>query len=118
VLELLEGRFANLRVVEREDLPLVAEWRSSPEIQGEFIPLIQESRAELEKRYDGFDPNERWFFIEKKDGSKIGLVVLEPREGMQEIGYRVIPSERRKGYCTEAVKLIVDYLFLSQEFIY
>jgi len=107
----------NLRVVEREVLPLVAEWRNSPEIQGEFIPIVQESRAELEKRYDSFGPNEKRFFIEKKDGSKIGLVVLEPREGMQEIGYRVIPSERRKGYCTEAVKLIVDYLFLSQEIV-
>jgi RimJ/RimL family protein N-acetyltransferase len=32
-----------------------------------------------------------------------------------EIGYSLIPNERRKGYCTEAAQIIVDYLFLSKE---
>jgi len=32
-----------------------------------------------------------------------------------EIGYILVPSERGKGYCTEAVNLMVDYLFLSKE---
>ena len=32
-----------------------------------------------------------------------------------EIGYRITePAERRKGYASEAVKLIVDYLFLTK----
>jgi RimJ/RimL family protein N-acetyltransferase len=34
---------------------------------------------------------------------------------MQEIGYVLIPNERGKGYCTEAVRMTVDYLFLSKE---
>ncbi|MFX1387668.1 MAG: GNAT family N-acetyltransferase, partial [Promethearchaeota archaeon] len=29
-----------------------------------------------------------------------------------EIGYYMIMSERKKGYCTEALKLFVDFLFL------
>jgi RimJ/RimL family protein N-acetyltransferase len=29
-----------------------------------------------------------------------------------EIGYVLVPSERGKGYCSEAVKIMVDYLFL------
>ena len=29
-----------------------------------------------------------------------------------EIGYVLVPGERRKGYCTEAVKIVLDYLFL------
>jgi RimJ/RimL family protein N-acetyltransferase len=33
---------------------------------------------------------------------------------MMEIGYNVIPSERGKGYGTEAAQIIVDYLFLTQ----
>jgi RimJ/RimL family protein N-acetyltransferase len=32
-----------------------------------------------------------------------------------EIGYAVAPSERGKGYCTEAAQLMVDYLFLSMD---
>jgi RimJ/RimL family protein N-acetyltransferase len=32
-----------------------------------------------------------------------------------EIGYFFVPSERGKGYGTEATRLIVDYLFLSKE---
>lgn len=31
-----------------------------------------------------------------------------------EIGYYMILSERKKGYCTEAVKLFIDFLFLLQ----
>jgi RimJ/RimL family protein N-acetyltransferase len=55
--------------------------------------------------------------IEKKDGIKIGLIILELEGGVQEIGYGTIPNERGKGYCTEAVKIAVDYLFLSKPLV-
>jgi len=32
-----------------------------------------------------------------------------------EIGYAMLPSERNKGYGTEAISIIVDYLFLSKQ---
>ena len=32
-----------------------------------------------------------------------------------EIGYSLVPNERGKGYCSEAVKIAVDYLFLSKD---
>lgn len=111
---LLEGKTVNLRVAEKEDLPLIGEWRNNTKFQGEYNMLMQESKSELEKRYDNFRPDEKWFLIEKKDGAKIGLVILELEGGIQEIGYGIIPKERRKGYCTEAVKIAVDYLFLSK----
>ena len=34
-----------------------------------------------------------------------------------EIGYILAPSERKKGYGSEAIKIIVDYLFLSKELV-
>ena len=34
-----------------------------------------------------------------------------------EIGYNLIPSERGKGYGTEAVQITVDYLFLSRDIV-
>lgn len=32
-----------------------------------------------------------------------------------EIGYAIIPKERGKGYGTEAIQLMVDYLFLLKD---
>ena len=106
-----------MRLAEKKDLPFIGEWRNNPEFQGEHNILIQESKDELEKRYDNFRPDEKWFLIEKKDGTRIGLVVLELEGGVQELGYGVIPNERRKGYCTEAVKIAMDYLFLSKPIV-
>ena len=114
---MLEGKTINLRVSEKEDLPLIGEWRTNPEFQGEYNVLIQESKEELEKRYDSFRPDEKWFLIEKRDGTGIGLVVFELEGGVQEIGYAITPNERGKGYCTEAVKIAVDYLFLSRPLV-
>jgi len=119
---LLEGENVNLRVMEKEDLPLLAEWVNSPEIFGEYNPLRQMSRTEVEKILE--NPSDlKPFIIEKKDGSKIGFIihfhVLHLALGTRqlEIGYALVPSERGKGYCTEAAKTIVDYLFLSREVI-
>jgi RimJ/RimL family protein N-acetyltransferase len=112
---LLEGKLVNLRVVEKEDLPLTVEWLNDPEYFGVYNPLVQTSRAELEKRYDNRSPEERSFIVEKKDGGKIGAIFHDPVGKQFEIGYALIPSERGKGYCTEAVKIMVDYLFLSKD---
>ncbi len=107
----------NLRVVEKEDLPWVAECVNNPEFYGQYEPLMQVSKAELENKYDKLTPKEKWFIIEKKDGSKIGGISHFPVGELLEIGYTLIPSERNKGYCTEAVKIIVDYLFLSKDIV-
>jgi RimJ/RimL family protein N-acetyltransferase len=40
-----------------------------------------------------------------------------PAGRLLEIGYAVIPSERGKGYCSEAVQIMVDYLFLSKDIV-
>jgi RimJ/RimL family protein N-acetyltransferase len=114
----LEGKSVNLRVMEKEDLPLFAEWANKPEFFGEYNPLRQVSRAEMEKDFDTSTHEETGFIIEKKDGSKIGYIchftLGHPVGRMLEIGYSLVPSERGKGYCTEAVRLMVDYLFLSR----
>jgi ribosomal-protein-alanine N-acetyltransferase len=79
---------------------------------------LQRSRAEWEKSGESFFET-KVFVIEKKDGSKIGFIwnfnMLAPYAKMQEIGYALVPSERGKGYCTEAIQLMVDYLFLSKD---
>ncbi len=114
---MLEGKNVNLRIMEKEDIPLFAEWINKPDVLGEYDNLRQKSRAEIEKEFDTSE--EAKFVVEKKDGSKIGIVVhfalAHPAGKLLEIGYFFIPEERGKGYGTEAVKMIVDYLFLSKD---
>jgi len=114
---LLEGKNIRLRVMEREDLSMFADWNNDLEFQGQFESLDQSSHAEVEKWYSSLRSEENWFIIEKKDGSRIGQVVCLPRGLHYSIGYRVLPAERNKGYCTEAVKIVVDYLFLSRSLV-
>lgn len=113
---MLEGKTVNLKLIEKEDLPQLTEWTNRPEFYGEYNPLAQVSKAEGEKGFEG--PNRpKAFFIQKKDGTKIGIIGIEsvmggPSSGL-EMGYALLPSERGKGYCTEAVILMLDYAFLS-----
>lgn len=104
-----------MRVAEKEDLALTIEWINNPEFFGEHQPLSQQSRAELERQYDKLTPNEKWFFVEKKDGTKIGSISYGPVGKAFEIGYNIISAQRGKKYGTEAVGIIVDFLFLSKE---
>jgi RimJ/RimL family protein N-acetyltransferase len=118
---LLEGRLVNLKVLEKDDLPLLADWSNNPEFFGEFgfdfFVFPQMSKTEWEKRYDSFTPDTKWFFIEKKDGMKIGTVFHFLNGNYMEIGYILAPNERKRGYGSEAVRIIVDYLFLSKELV-
>jgi len=113
---LLEGKLVNLTVLEKEDLPLLADWSNNPEIFSDMW-FPQMSKTEWEKRYDNLKPDTKWFFIEKKDGTKIGTVFHFLNGNYMEIGYILVPNERRKGYGFEAIKIIVDYLFLSKELV-
>jgi ribosomal-protein-alanine N-acetyltransferase len=115
---LLEGKNVNLRVVEKEDLPLLLEWFNSLDFTGRYNPLdAQQSKTEIDKRHDKLGSDEQWFFIEKKDGSKVGFIGTHFFGGLLEVGYVVVPAERSHGYCTEAVKIIVDYLFMSKNIV-
>jgi len=116
---LLEGKTVNLRILEKEDTQTLLEWINNPEVMGEFQPPRQWSRAELEKEYETDLFGFKDFFIEKKDGSGIGFIsYYDSYLGtikLLEIGYCSLPSERGKGYCTEAAQLMVEYLFLSMD---
>jgi len=119
---MLEGKNVNLRVMEKEDLSLYMEWANNPEFWGEYLRLLQISRTEIEKAFEKDSPFEsKTFIAEKKDGSKIGGVrhfnMLHPMGKFLEIGFALVPSERGKGYCTEVVKIMVDYLFLSKDIV-
>jgi ribosomal-protein-alanine N-acetyltransferase len=114
---LLEGKNTNLRIMEKEDLALFSEWNNDPAFAGEYEPLEQSSSAEIEKWHDSLLSGGKSFIIEKRDGTRIGQILCLPRGPHYSIGFRVVPDERNKGHCTEAVKIIVDYLFLTKEIV-
>ena len=113
----------NLRVMERDDVDFLVECRNDIGFWGEYVPIGEQiSKAEWMKYFDS--PSSlailtegKTFIVQKKDGIKIGIIhhrLNQPYKWM-EISYFFTPSERRKGYGTEAVQLMIDYLFLSKE---
>ena len=115
---MLEGKNVNLKIAEKEDLSLLQEWWNSLEFSGIYNPMDeQRSRADIEKDYEKLGSEKAWFLILKKDGSKIGFLGMRIFGMWWQIGYVLIPSERGKGYCTEAVQIALDYLFLSKDIV-
>ena len=103
--------------MEREDLSVVKEWDNDIGIMGEYEPIVQETIADLERQYDKLTEGQ-WFFVEKKDGAKIGFIAHFATHGeLTAIGYALLPNERGKGYGSEAIKIVVDYLFLSKNIV-
>jgi RimJ/RimL family protein N-acetyltransferase len=96
---MLEGKTLSLRIVEKEDLPLIAEWSNNLDFFGEYDPIRQTSRSEIEKMLENpYDM--KTFIIEKKDKTKIGIIyhyyVLHPAHRQLEIGFSLVPNERGK----------------------
>jgi len=112
----LEGKNVNLKIMEREELPTLLEWSNNPEIMGEYEELRQETKTDMEKTYDNLK-DAQWFFVQKKNGTKIGYVAHFQAAGETELGYFIVPTQRRKGHVTEAINIIVDYLFLSKNIV-
>ena len=102
---MLEGNTVNLRLITSEDLPILVEWLNDPLFLGE---MRQDTQRDIEGYYNR--PGYQWFFIETKNATKIGYMLHKPtHHGHPEIGYAIISKERRKGYGTEAVSILIDY---------
>ena len=121
---MLEGKDIRLRVMEKDDVSLLVECINNIDFYAEYEPITQVSKTKAEKQFENPTPlatvTERArFVIEKKDGTKTGFIAhycVQPT-GLMEIGYVIIPSERRKGHGTKAVQIMVDYLFLSKDIV-
>lgn len=114
---MLVGKNVNLRTFDLEDLEFVWRWGNDLEFMGPFEPVEQFSRLEAESWLREMPKDEHWFIIETKEGEKVGQMVAKPEGPHYGIGYRVIPSARGKGSCAEAVKILVDFLFLSKNLV-
>ena len=112
----------NLRIMEKDDVPLLVDWWNSLEYQGKYFPVPQKSKAQALQEFENPSPvqaamGHSEFMIEKKDGTRIGHIGYgkDVFHELVEIGYDIIPSERNKGYASEAIQIIVDYLYLTKD---
>jgi len=112
VFKVLEGKNVNLRNAAKNDVLLVMQWWSDQQYMGEYQDTRTLSKEELEKVM-----LERtvFFMIEKKDGAKIGHIGGWMLGRTMEMGFALLQNERRKGYGTEAIRLMVDHLFITKD---
>jgi RimJ/RimL family protein N-acetyltransferase len=113
-LELL-GNKVKLRPANNSDLGDLHDWWNDPEFAGEYAGFFPKTRGQIKQLLK----EARNFIIEgRADGRKIGFIsyylVRSDYLNLYEIGYRIKPNERRKGYTTEAAGLLVNYLFTTQ----
>lgn len=101
-------------IAEKDDVVLVMEWWCDARYMGEYQDVMTKTLAEFEKI---ILENTTFYLIEKKDGVKIGHIAGWMIGRTMEIGFALIPSERGKGYGTEAIRLMVDYLFLTKDIV-
>jgi RimJ/RimL family protein N-acetyltransferase len=113
---MLKGNKVDLVLAERSDLPILKDWFNDVDFVGEFEPFQQQTLSELEKQYDSKNEHNE-FFVQKKNGTKIGVAVHFKVGDQLGIGYMLVPAERGKGYGSEAVQIMVDYLFLHKNIV-
>jgi RimJ/RimL family protein N-acetyltransferase len=113
-LDLIGGK-VKLRPADDSDFEDFYNWWNDPEFAGEYAGDSPKSRDEVKQLLK----DSHSFVIEgRTDGRKIGFIsyylVRSDYLNLYEIGYRVKPSERGKGYTTEAARLLVDHLFTTK----
>lgn len=121
----LGGPRIRLRRSRPDDLDRLFEWYNEPEIIAPFDRFEISSREEFETDVDTalHDPaalGPRFVVERKEDGLLLGFVGYyraHPVLSLTDIWYVLAHLEaRNQGYATEAVEILVDYLFKSEEF--
>ncbi len=127
-MPMLTGEKIKLRPMEEEDTKEVFRWQNDPESSGDYenpwpvswLEFQEWMKRQAEDRASGKDKSGD-FIIETTGDSKISVgeisyfTPVRFAESTVEIGYWIAkPAERRKGYASEAVKLMVDFLFLTK----
>jgi RimJ/RimL family protein N-acetyltransferase len=113
--KLLRGEYVILRPPRESDVEVVYSWDKDPELaawNGRSPISISLSAARRDYLARWEDPGVKTFIIEAA-GEPIGMATLyDFRQDGCEVGIKIGPGNLRgRGYATEAVALLVDYVF-------
>lgn len=124
----LSNELVALRPVKRADLPQLAAWRNDPDIRHrcrETRPLtLADQKRWFTERVANPDGKHRMFVVTYDISEKtarlanavaiglVGLCYLDPIHRNAEVSFYIgDEAERGKGYCTAALRLLLDYGF-------
>lgn len=113
---MLSGRFVHLRAIEVEDVPLMARWRSSPDVYDYFYEYEPLSAAQQKDWVEAQRKNrsERNFIVSLHDGTAIGTISIyhiDGRNRKAEWGRFLIGDAKYIGMGAEVEYLILQYAF-------
>jgi RimJ/RimL family protein N-acetyltransferase len=118
----LQGKKISLRIAEAEDAGTLATWFNEPTFNGVYQHFpAQTPKTQVERRIrEHTQYNAEWvdFMVVRPDGEQVGWAAhytAAPNFGWVELGIAIRAEHRNKGYASEAVALLTDYLFLSRE---
>jgi len=116
---MLKGQNIYLRGIEIDDLPFLKITENNPEnwqISGTLIPFSDSSLKEyiLSARDLPTDRQVRFIISKNESTEPIGAVDLFDYDSLHRkagVGILINKDERKKGFATEALKIIIDYAF-------
>jgi RimJ/RimL family protein N-acetyltransferase len=107
----ISGELVDLKPIDSGDYEFLLRWNNDPEYAGPFEPFEAIPKEELRGWLANMPVNPLWFIIQTKRGRRVGQMRVTLMGDHAEIGYRVAPPSRGRGYCTDAVKAITGHLF-------
>lgn len=117
---MIKGSNFVIRHIVPSDLAALLPLLNDPEVRGEYLPSAIHSPIELERNIqaDGManDSLVRFVIVEQHSEAVIGTIwhsKAVPYFNAREIGYTLSNDYRGRGIVTEAVRLLVRYLFNS-----
>lgn len=125
-LPVLETERLTLRPITMDDALHVFAYARNPEVCRLLIwgphTSIDETKAVISQWIDNYQDNEPapWGIIDKKTNTVIGTVearIYPPERYHAELGYCLSQAYWGKGIMVEAVKKVVEYLFLHTDII-
>ena len=119
---MISSDLLTVRAVRETDLETFFAHLSDMQSLGEFLPVIMPSETQLRQDFakDGLiGPDYQRYLIVAPDGEMLGYIWAfksVPYFDATEIGYQIFSGARRgKGYASEALRLLRDYLFEASQ---
>jgi RimJ/RimL family protein N-acetyltransferase len=119
-MNIWQGKRVRLRAVEPEDWRFFSAWSEDTETarQTYFIPFPKSEAAARkwteEEALKKPENDQFRLVIENQDGQFVGTInthTCEPRNGTFRYGIAILSEHWRKGYASEAIRLILRYYF-------